>query len=121
MSTAGRVSTRHSLCVSETAEAALSPRARIARIFQRTVFDVLTLLRELEESTRVSSSDDAYDAHGDRSWQGRVVSPTEPSDVQTDASFLVFFIRASGGFFCLEIKTRACSAFVTYDVVLESP
>jgi hypothetical protein len=57
---------------------------------------VLTLLRELEENARVPLSDDAYDAGSDRSSQGRVASPTELSDVQTDASFSVSVMRVGG-------------------------
>ncbi|KAH9029310.1 hypothetical protein EDB83DRAFT_2555075 [Lactarius deliciosus] len=51
--------------------------------------NVLTLLRELEESARDPLSDDTYDAGSDHSLQGRVASLTEPSDVSTDASFSV--------------------------------
>ena len=67
----------------------------LARI-RRAALDVLTLLRELEESARVPLSDDAYDAGSDRSSQGRVASPTELSDVQTDASFSVSVMRVGG-------------------------
>ncbi|KAN0118883.1 hypothetical protein V8E52_004655, partial [Russula decolorans] len=38
----------------------------------RTAMDVLTILRELEESAHVSLSDDAYDASSDHSSQSRV-------------------------------------------------
>ena len=67
----------------------------LARI-RRAALDVLTLLRELEESARVPLSDDAYDAGSDRSSQGRVASPTELSDVPTDASFSVSVMRVGG-------------------------
>jgi hypothetical protein len=67
----------------------------LARI-RRAALDVLTLLRELEESARVPLSDDAYDVGSDRSSQGRVASPTELSDVQTDASFSVSVMRVGG-------------------------
>jgi hypothetical protein len=50
--------------------------------------DVLTVLRELEESAHVPLSDEAYDASSDRSMQSRVASPAELSDVPTDSSFL---------------------------------
>ncbi|KAF8260485.1 hypothetical protein EI94DRAFT_1811598 [Lactarius quietus] len=67
----------------------------LARI-RRAALDVLTLLRELEESARVPLSDDAYDAGSDQSSQGRVASPTELSDVQTDASFSVSVMQVGG-------------------------
>ena len=67
----------------------------LARI-RRAALDVLTLLRELEESARVPLSDDAYDAGSDRSSQGRVASPTEMSEVQTDASFSVSVMQVGG-------------------------
>ncbi|KAH8983972.1 hypothetical protein EDB86DRAFT_3119486 [Lactarius hatsudake] len=51
--------------------------------------NVLTLLRELEESACDPLSDDAYDAGSGHSLQGHVASPTELSDVPTDASFSV--------------------------------
>ncbi|KAH9173780.1 hypothetical protein EDB89DRAFT_2242130 [Lactarius sanguifluus] len=58
----------------------------LARIWH-AARNVLTLLRELEESARDPLSDDAYDAGSDHILQGRVASPTELSDVPTDASF----------------------------------
>ncbi|KAI9439284.1 hypothetical protein H4582DRAFT_1948160 [Lactarius indigo] len=67
----------------------------LARI-RRAALDVLTLLRELEESARVPLSDDAYDAGSDHSSQGRVASPTELSDVPTDASFSVSVMQVGG-------------------------
>lgn len=67
----------------------------LARI-RRAALDVLTLLRELEESARVPLSDEAYDAGSDRSSQSRVASPTELSDVPTDASFSVSVMRVGG-------------------------
>jgi hypothetical protein len=69
-----------------------NPLARI----RRAALDVLTVLRELEESARVPLSDDAYDASSDRSSQSRVVSPAELSDVPTDASFSVSVMRVGG-------------------------
>ena len=44
------------------------PRARI----RRAALDVLTVLRELEESARILLSDDAYDVGSDRSSPSRV-------------------------------------------------
>ena len=67
----------------------------LARI-RRAALDVLTVLRELEESARVPLSDDAYDAGSDRSSQSRVASPAELSDVPTDASFSVSVMRVGG-------------------------
>jgi hypothetical protein len=67
----------------------------LARI-RRAALDVLTVLRELEESARVPLSDDAYDAGSDRSLQSRVASPAELSDVPTDASFSVSVMRVGG-------------------------
>ena len=67
----------------------------LARI-RRAALDILTLLRELEESARVPLSDDAYDAGSDHGSQRRVASPTELSDVQTDASFSVSVMRFGG-------------------------
>jgi hypothetical protein len=67
----------------------------LARI-RRAALDVLTVLRELEESARVPLSDGAYDAGSDRSSHSRVASPTELSDVQTDASFSVSVMRVGG-------------------------
>ena len=67
----------------------------LARI-RRAALDVLTVLRELEESARVLLSDDAYDASSDRSSQSRVASPAELSDVPTDSSFSVSVMRVGG-------------------------
>jgi hypothetical protein len=67
----------------------------LARI-RRAALDVLTVLRELEESARVPLSDDAYDAGSDRSSQSRVASPAELSDGPTDASFSVSVMRVGG-------------------------
>ena len=67
----------------------------LARI-RRAALDVLTVLRELEESARVPLSDDAYDAGSDRSLQSRVASPAELSDVPTDASSSVSVMRVGG-------------------------
>jgi hypothetical protein len=67
----------------------------LARI-RRAALDVLTALRELEESARVPLLDDAYDAGSDRSSQSRVASPAELSDVPTDASFSVSIMRVGG-------------------------
>jgi len=67
----------------------------LARI-RRAALDVLTVLRELEESARIPLSDDAYDAGSDRSFQSRVASPAELSDVPTDASFSVSVMRVGG-------------------------
>ena len=67
----------------------------LARI-RRAALDVLTVLRELEESARIPLSDDAYDASSDRSSQSRVASPAEMSDVPTDASFSVSVMRVGG-------------------------
>jgi hypothetical protein len=67
----------------------------LARI-RRAALDVLTVLRELEESARVPLSDDAYDASSDRSSQSRVASPAELSDVPTDSSFSVSVMRVGG-------------------------
>lgn len=63
---------------------------------RRSALDVLTVLRELEESARVPLSDEAYDASSDRSTQSRVASPAELSDVPTDASFSVSVMRVGG-------------------------
>ena len=67
----------------------------LARI-RRAALDVLTVLRELEESARIPLSDDAYDASSDLSSQSRVASPAELSDVPTDASFSVSVMRVGG-------------------------
>ncbi len=67
----------------------------LARI-RRAALDVLTVLRELEESARVPLSDDAYDAGSDRSSQSRGASPAELSDGRTDASFSVSVMRVGG-------------------------
>lgn len=67
----------------------------LARI-RRAALDVLTVLRELEESARIPLLDDAYDAGSDRSSQSRVASPAELSDVPTDASFSVSVMRVGG-------------------------
>jgi hypothetical protein len=67
----------------------------LARI-RRAALDVLTVMRELEESARVPLSDDAYDAGSDHSSQSRVASPAEMSDVPTDASFSVSVMRVGG-------------------------
>ena len=67
----------------------------LARI-RRAALDVLTVLRELEESARIPLSDDAYDVGSDRSSPSRVLSPTELSDVPTDASFSVSVMRVGG-------------------------
>jgi hypothetical protein len=64
----------------------------LARI-RRAALDVLTVLRELEESARVPLSDDAYDACSDRSSQSRVALL---SDVPTDSSFSVSVMRVGG-------------------------
>ena len=69
-----------------------NPLARI----RRAALDVLTVLRELEESARVPLSDDAYDASSDLSSHSRVASPAELSDVPTDASFSVSVMRVGG-------------------------
>ena len=55
-----------------------------------------TVLRELEKSARIPLSDDAYDVGSDRSSPLRILSPTELSDVPTDASFSVSFMRVGG-------------------------
>ncbi|KAH9987965.1 hypothetical protein BJV77DRAFT_1136506 [Russula vinacea] len=67
----------------------------LARI-RRAALDVLTVLRELEESARIPLLDDAYDASSDRSSQSRVASPAELSDGPTDASFSVSVMRVGG-------------------------
>ena len=56
--------------------------------------DMLTILRELE--ARIPHSDDAYDMGSDRSSPLHVLSPTELSDVPTDASFSVSVMRVGG-------------------------
>jgi hypothetical protein len=58
--------------------------------------DVLTILCELEECARIPLSDAAYDVGSDRSSHSRVASPTELSDVQTDAPFSVSVMRVGG-------------------------
>jgi hypothetical protein len=63
---------------------------------RRAALDVLTVLRELEESARVPLSDDVYDASSDRSMQSRVASPAELSDVPTDSSLSVSVLRVGG-------------------------
>jgi hypothetical protein len=67
----------------------------LARI-RRAALDLLTVLRDLEERARIPLSDDAYDAGSDRSSQSRVASPTELSDVPTDASFSVSVMHVGG-------------------------
>jgi hypothetical protein len=67
----------------------------LARI-RRAALDVLTVLRELDESARVPLSDDAYDASSDRCSQSRVSSPAEISDVRINASFSVSVMRVGG-------------------------
>lgn len=67
----------------------------LARI-RRAALDVLTVLRELEESARIPLSDEAYDVGSDRSSHSRVASPAELSDVHTDASFSVSVMRVGG-------------------------
>ena len=67
----------------------------LARI-RRAALDVLTVLRELEESARIPLSDEAYDVGSDRSSPSRVLSPSELSDVPTDASFSVSVMRVGG-------------------------
>jgi hypothetical protein len=63
---------------------------------RRAALDVLTVLRELEESACVSLSYDAYDASSDRSSQSHVASPAELSDVPTDSFFPVLVMRVGG-------------------------
>ena len=63
---------------------------------RRAALDVLTILCELEESTRVSLSDDAYDASSDRSSQSRVASPIKLSHVPADSSSSVSVMRVGG-------------------------
>jgi hypothetical protein len=67
----------------------------LARI-RHAALEVLTVLRELEESARVPLSDDAYDAGSDHSSQSRVASPAAVSDAPTDASFSVSIMRVGG-------------------------
>jgi len=67
----------------------------LARI-RHAALDVLTVLRELEESARIPLSDDAYDVGSDRSSPSRVLSQTELSDVPTDASFSIPAMRVGG-------------------------
>ncbi|KAI9461406.1 hypothetical protein F5148DRAFT_1215302 [Russula earlei] len=67
----------------------------VARI-RSAALDVLTVLRELEESARVPLSDDAYDAGSDRSAQSGVASPAELSDAPNDVSFSVSVMRVGG-------------------------
>ncbi|KAI0262095.1 hypothetical protein BC834DRAFT_1043661 [Gloeopeniophorella convolvens] len=68
----------------------------LARI-RRAALDVLIVLRELEESARVPLSDDAYDAGSDdHSAHSRVASPSELSDVPTEASFSVSIMQVGG-------------------------
>jgi len=69
--------------------ACMDPLAQI----RRAALDALTVLRELEETTRIPLSDDAYDVGSDRSSPSRVLSPTELSDIPTDASFSVSIMR----------------------------
>jgi len=64
----------------------------LARI-RRAALDVLTVLRELEESAWIPLSDEAYDVGSDRSSSSRISSPTELSDVPADASFSVSVMR----------------------------
>jgi hypothetical protein len=88
-----------SLSTSEPQKRRVSSDSRradpLARI-RRAALDVLTVLRELEECARVPLSDGAYDAGSDHSPHSRVASPTELSDVQTDASFTVSVMRVGG-------------------------
>jgi len=67
----------------------------LARI-RRAALDVLTVLRELEESARVPLSDDAYDAASDHITHSRGASPAELSDGPTDVSFSVSVMRVGG-------------------------
>jgi hypothetical protein len=67
----------------------------LARI-RHAALEVLTVLRELEESARVPLSDDAYDAGSDHSSQSRVASPAEMSDGPSDVSFSVSVMRVGG-------------------------
>ena len=69
--------------------ACMDPLAQV----RRAALDALTVLRELEETTRIPLSDDAYDVGSDRSSPSRVLSPTELSDIPTDASFSVSIMR----------------------------
>jgi len=55
--------------------------------------DVLTVLRELEESALIPLSDEAYDVGSDRSLPLRVLSLTELSDVPINESFSVSVMR----------------------------
>ena len=88
-----------SLSTSESQKRRVSSDSRradsLTRI-RRAALDVLTVLRELEECARVPLSDGTYDAGSDRSSHSRVASPTELSDVQTDASFSVSVMRVGG-------------------------
>jgi hypothetical protein len=88
-----------SLSTSEPQKRRVSPHPGrsdpLARI-RRAALEVLTVLRELEERARVPLSDDAYDAGSDRSSHSRIASPTELSDVPTDASFSVSVMRVGG-------------------------
>ena len=95
----GRRSAPTSLSTSEPQKRLVSSDAArtepLARI-RRAALDVLTVLRELEESARIPLSDDAYDVGSDRSSPSRVLSPTELSDVPTDASFSLSVMRVGG-------------------------
>ena len=67
------------------------------RGFAAPRWTVLTVLRELEESARTPLSDEVNDVGSDRSSPSRVLSPTELSDVPTDASFSVSVMRVPVG------------------------
>lgn len=72
-------------------------------LLRRSALEVLAVLRDLEERSRIPLSDDAYDAQSDRS--GRVASPcplsddevsTGNSDMDPDSSVAFSVVRVNG-------------------------
>lgn len=81
-------------------------------LIRRTALEVLTVLRALEESSRIPLSDDVYDAQSDHGSshggsQGRVASPeSDENEQHTDPSF---------GFSVVEVQGRRDSVMVWED------
>lgn len=71
-------------------------------LIRRSALEVLTVLRALEESSRIPLSDDAYDVHSDHGSshggsQGRVGSPeSDENDHHTDPSFAFSVVEVQG-------------------------
>lgn len=60
------------------------------------MLDVLTVPWELEESTRIPLSEEAYNVGSDRSSPSPNLYPTELSDMPTNASFSISVMRMGG-------------------------